>query len=301
VSAAVEIGSVGVPGARLHVERAGTGPALLLIAGGGGDAGMFAAARAHLTDRFTVLTYDRRGNSRSPLTGPDAPIDFGTQADDAAAVLDHAGVDEACVFGSSGGALITLELLVRHPSRVRAAVVHEPPAVALLGRDSPEWRALADVHEVAVRRGPMHGFAAFGAMTLTDPPRVFRTPAGRTLVARGSRVGLAAGTALRTLTRREPGTMARQLLNAGHMLWTEMPLALDWLPPLDRLADVPVPWCVAIGRDSAGRPYDRPGRVIAERAGVGCVEVPGGHTDYLEHPAGFAEALRELLADLRTR
>jgi pimeloyl-ACP methyl ester carboxylesterase len=301
VSAAVEIGSVGVPGARLHVERAGTGPALLLIAGGGGDAGMFAAARAHLTDRFTVLTYDRRGNSRSPLTGPDAPIDFGTQADDAAAVLDHAGVDEACVFGSSGGALITLELLVRHPSRVRAAVVHEPPAVALLGRDSPEWRALADVHEVAVRRGPMHGFAAFGAMTLTDPPRVFRTPAGRSLVARGSRVAVAAGAALRTVTRREPGTMTRQLLNAGYMLRTEMPLALDWLPPLDRLADVPVPWCVAIGRDSAGRPYDRPGRVIAERAGVGCVGVPGGHTDYIDHPAGFAEALRDLLADLQAR
>jgi pimeloyl-ACP methyl ester carboxylesterase len=297
----VRTGSVEVPGATLHLERAGTGPALLMIAGGGGDAGMFAEARAHLTDRSTVLTYDRRGNSRSPLTGPDAPVDFGTQADDAVAVLDHAGVEEAAVFGSSGGALITLELLVRHPSRVRAAVVHEPPAVALLGRDSPECRALADIHEVALRRGPMHGFAAFGAMTLTDPPKVFTTPAGRALVARGSRAALAAGTALRTLTRREPGTMTRQLLNAGHLLRTEMPLALGWLPPLDRLADVPVPWCVAIGRDSAGRPYDRPGRVIAERAGVGCVGVPGGHTDYIDHPAGFAEALRDLLAGLQAR
>ena len=162
----------------------------------------------------------------------------------------------------------------------RAAVVHEPPAVALLGRDSPEWRALADIHDVTLRRGPMHGFAAFGAMTMTDPPRVFRTPAGRSLVARGSQAALAAGAAARALTRRPPGTMTRQLLNAGHLLRAEMPLALDHVPPLDRLADVPVPWCVAIGRDSAGRPYDRPGRVIAERAGVACVEVAGGHTEY---------------------
>src|SRR3954470_17822083 len=35
---AVETAQVDVPGAQLHVERAGAGPALLLIAGGGGDA-----------------------------------------------------------------------------------------------------------------------------------------------------------------------------------------------------------------------------------------------------------------------
>jgi pimeloyl-ACP methyl ester carboxylesterase len=44
------------------------------------------------------------------------------------------------VFGSSSGAIVTLDLVTRHPDLVSAAVVHEPPFVELLG-DPGAWGA----------------------------------------------------------------------------------------------------------------------------------------------------------------
>jgi pimeloyl-ACP methyl ester carboxylesterase len=54
-------------GADLCVERRGDGPPLLMIAGGGGDGGAFTTLAGILAASHTVITYDRRGNSRSPL------------------------------------------------------------------------------------------------------------------------------------------------------------------------------------------------------------------------------------------
>jgi pimeloyl-ACP methyl ester carboxylesterase len=56
-----------VPGARLHYEVRGRGPVLLMICGGIYDAAGYAALADRLADAYTVVTYDRRGNSRSPL------------------------------------------------------------------------------------------------------------------------------------------------------------------------------------------------------------------------------------------
>jgi pimeloyl-ACP methyl ester carboxylesterase len=58
--------SVVVNGTMLYYELTGTGPSVLFIAGTTGDAGHFARVAAWLADEFTVVTYDRRGNSRSP-------------------------------------------------------------------------------------------------------------------------------------------------------------------------------------------------------------------------------------------
>jgi pimeloyl-ACP methyl ester carboxylesterase len=55
-----------VPGATLYYEVRGDGPVVLLICGGIYDAAGYAALAERLADRYTVITYDRRGNSRSP-------------------------------------------------------------------------------------------------------------------------------------------------------------------------------------------------------------------------------------------
>ncbi|MEU0572774.1 hypothetical protein ABZ297_46240 [Nonomuraea sp. NPDC005983] len=64
----MDTGTLAVPGADLHHEVRGRGPALLLI--NGGDAAMYGLLAPLLADHHTVITYDARGNSRSPLTGP---------------------------------------------------------------------------------------------------------------------------------------------------------------------------------------------------------------------------------------
>ena len=59
-----------VPGASLYYEVRGAGPTLLLISGGPADADVFAGLVGWLASRYTVVTYDPRGNSRSPFDGP---------------------------------------------------------------------------------------------------------------------------------------------------------------------------------------------------------------------------------------
>jgi pimeloyl-ACP methyl ester carboxylesterase len=50
---------------QLYYEVRGGGPPVLFIMGATGDAGHFATVADQLADKFTVVTFDRRGNSRS--------------------------------------------------------------------------------------------------------------------------------------------------------------------------------------------------------------------------------------------
>src|SRR4028118_575247 len=52
-------------GARIYHEVRGSGPSVLFIAGATGDGGHFERVAELLSDEFTVVTYDRRANSRS--------------------------------------------------------------------------------------------------------------------------------------------------------------------------------------------------------------------------------------------
>ena len=123
----------------LYYEVRGKGPAVLLIPGATGDAGQFTRAAERLADEFTVITYDRRGNSRSRKNEAASTPTMAAQADDAATLIRACGFSQAVVFGTSGGGVIGLELLARHPEVVRGAVVHEPPLVALLPHpDGPD-------------------------------------------------------------------------------------------------------------------------------------------------------------------
>jgi len=56
-----------VNGAELYYEIRGSGPPVVLIMGGTGDGGHFDTLADFLADEFTVVTYDRRGNGRSPV------------------------------------------------------------------------------------------------------------------------------------------------------------------------------------------------------------------------------------------
>ena len=96
-----------------------------------GDGGHFETLAELLADEFTVVTYDRRGNGRSPRPAGWAKTSPQAQADDAAALLAALGLAPAGVYGSSAGASFALCLTIRHPERVRCAVLHEPALVRL--------------------------------------------------------------------------------------------------------------------------------------------------------------------------
>ena len=106
----------------LCYELAGKGPRLLYISGSGGDLrarpGVFDGP---LPERFEVLAYDQRGMGRS--SKPDIRYSMAGYADDAAALMDAVGWDQALVMGISFGGMVAQELALRHPSKVRRLVL----------------------------------------------------------------------------------------------------------------------------------------------------------------------------------
>src|SRR3989442_9503848 len=123
---------VKVPGATLYYEVRGAGPVLLTIPGGPTDAGMFTSLADQLADRYTVVTYDPRGHSRSVLDGAPEDVSVELHADDAARLIDAVGGEPAYVLGGSGGGAVGLALITRQGDKGKRVVAHEPPVGELL-------------------------------------------------------------------------------------------------------------------------------------------------------------------------
>ena len=102
-----------------------------------------------LEHRFRVISPDFRGFGDTPL--PPEPF---ADADDVAELLDHLGVADAAVVGSSFGGRVALELATRHPDRVNSLVLLCPayrgvePSAAAEAFDAAESRLL-DAGDVA--------------------------------------------------------------------------------------------------------------------------------------------------------
>jgi pimeloyl-ACP methyl ester carboxylesterase len=107
--------------AELHWESEGNGVPLLLIAGLALGGSSWWRTVPALANRFRVLTYDHRGLGRSPSR---TQTHSTTQmAEDAVAVLDAAGVEDAHIYGFSLGGLVAQQVALRAPGRVRSLVI----------------------------------------------------------------------------------------------------------------------------------------------------------------------------------
>ena len=107
--------------AKLHWESRGDGPPILLIMGLGLSGGAWWRTVPVLAKQFRVITFDNRGVGRS--ASPRYAYTTEAMADDAASVLDAAGVETAHVYGISLGGMVAQQLTLRHRRRVRALVL----------------------------------------------------------------------------------------------------------------------------------------------------------------------------------
>ena len=111
-------------GTPIAFDRAGDGPALIVVAGALQDRSATVALAARLAPRFTVYRYDRRGRGDSGDTGP---YSVDREIADLSALIADAG-GSAFVFGHSSGAALALEAAARDVAIARLAV-YEPPYV----------------------------------------------------------------------------------------------------------------------------------------------------------------------------
>jgi pimeloyl-ACP methyl ester carboxylesterase len=288
--------TVQVPGGSLYYRTQGHGPPLMLIGGGPSNADTLSALAAHLAGDpddpgdpggdldhgYTVVTYDRRGYSRSHLDDRDAPASISEHADDVHRILADLGAGPAAVFGSSIGALIALELAAARPGAVGWLVVHEPPLGQLL----------AGADRAAFDAGGGEG----------DPGTALNALAGSVGVRRGAQAGpgagAGAGPGIGARPGAGPGGGAGDKARAGDIeLFVErdIPAVGRYHLDLDRLAPLAGRVVVAGGRDSRDfYPY-RCAALLAAELGVPLAELPGHHAGVIQYPAEFAAQLRKLL------
>ena len=111
-----------IDGTTIAFDRAGGGPLILFVTGAFNDRATCADVAKLLSDRFTVVTYDRRGRGDSTDT---APYSIDREIEDIDALINAVG-GPACVFGFSSGALLAL-MAAAHGLAIDKVVAYEAP------------------------------------------------------------------------------------------------------------------------------------------------------------------------------
>ncbi|WP_129664533.1 alpha/beta fold hydrolase [Phytoactinopolyspora endophytica] len=263
-----------VPGASIHYEVRGSGPVLIVIPGGPQDAGVFADLARHLADRYTVVTYDPRGNSRSVLEGAPGDQRVDVHADDAALLIDALGAGPANVFGTSGGAQIGLDLVARYPDRVRAVVAHEPPCTMMLDDPTQALAGDQDVYDTYRREGVDAAMRKFFADNgLDDEPGADDAPP----------------------SPEDLETFGRVSGNFEYFLAHGLIPLSRYVPDVEILRDHPR-ITVGLGEKSAAETIYDIGAALAKQLGNDPVYFPGDHFGFGPQAESFAETLHRVLS-----
>ncbi|MDD7919783.1 alpha/beta fold hydrolase [Actinomycetospora callitridis] len=268
--------TIAANGTTLYYERRGAGPPLLFISGATGDAGHWADVADLLADQYTVVSYDRRANSRSSRPEGYTTASITQQADDAAALLEELDLAPAVVYGNSAGAMILTDLVVRRPDLLRGAVLHEPPYAGMTSG--------GDEIVVGLQQLIGEGMAEGGPTRATE--LFLRWVAGDEVYESF-----------------DADLRARMLGNGEVLFGIELEPILGYLPTSDEIAGVRVPCVVASGAENRDPSAPRhwfweASEWLAEGLGVPVVETPGSHVPQASHPRELVAVLRPILARL---
>ena len=234
---------------------------MVFIHGLCGHADVWAEQAARLSDRVTCVRYDRRGHGRSSRGS--AAICPTRHADDAAALIEALDLAPCLAVGSSSGAVIALDLAMRH-------------------------RGLCGVSSSASRRS-----------SASTPTRARRSCASsRPASMRPSAEGdLRAGVdAFMSIVCAEMWSMLDEDRKDRLRDNAEIGFRDLQAPPLEvrpaDLAAVTIPALVVAGTTSHPAFSSVARRLAGGLPDARLVEIDGGHVPYLEHPDAFATSCR---------
>jgi pimeloyl-ACP methyl ester carboxylesterase len=245
--------------AEIYCERRGNGPVLLLIHGAMEDAGYYSSAADILADKFTVVSYDRRCNSRS---SGDRSVDMtvAQQARDAASIIKATGGGKAVVVGRSGGAIIGLELATTKPELIDFLIVYEAPVVE-------KWRSFVrNIYTKSQHEGSGAAQTEFMRSLINVPDSPI------------------------------PPDLNERLSGNVHFFFKhELRSFFGYLPNIEIIRKNNVNMVTAIERDSNNAYYVQATRALAARLGCENIEFPGHHDLSFWMPREFANAIQNTL------
>jgi len=256
---------------RLAVEVVdGPGPLLLFLHGVGGNRSNWRAQLAAFGERYRCAAMDARGYGDSG-DHPEARLEFGVLADDAARVIEALGGGAAVVVGLSMGGRIALDLYARYPAQVRALVLADTSAGA--PPDPAKLEAF-----MATRRRPL---LEEGKTPADIAPSIVAAIAGPDIPAEAH----------------DELIVSHGRLRAGTYLQT--------LDAVTRFADFPawetiaVPTLVIVGEHDRIAPPAYAAEIAAAIPGARLVVIPrAGHVSNIEAPDAFNAALGAFLDEL---
>jgi len=262
--------------AEIYCERRGNGTPLLLIHGAMEDAGFYSSTADILSDKFKVVTFDRRCNSRS-LGDRSTDMLVAQQARDAASIIETIGDGKAIVVGRSGGAVIGLELAASRPELINSLIVHEPPVIELLHEpESQRWRSFVqEVYDKSLNEGSEVAQIQFMESLVNVPAGPYPTD----------------------LNERLSG-------NVDFFFKHEFRAFFGYMPKINVIKNNKVNVVTATGIDSNDAYYVKATRALAAELGCSSVEFPGHHDVCFWMPQEFANAIQSTLArygHIRTR
>lgn len=119
---------VRINGILLHYRLAGpeAAPAIVLVNSLGTDARIWDQVIGLMSERYRILSYDKRGHGLSDAPPGDYALE--DHVDDLAGLLQHLGISQVAVAGVSVGGLIAQGFALRHPDRLTALILCDTAA-----------------------------------------------------------------------------------------------------------------------------------------------------------------------------
>ena len=259
-----------INGFDLYYERHGDGEPVVLVHGSWTDHLSWAFVVNELARTNQVVTYNRRGHSRSER-GPSAVVRR-VDEDDLVALVETLDLGPVHLVGSSHGASISLGVAARRTDIVRSVAAHEPP---LVGIATPGSALAADL--VPVLRALEAAAAAVGRGDAEAAAERFVDE-------------LALG----------PGAWAQLPLEARQTMVANTPTVIDlvddphWGEP-PRLADIAAPVLLTDGTASPSW-FRAIVEALTATADVTRHTFPdAGHAPHLTHPAEHVAVARSFI------
>ena len=271
----------GPDGRRLAYADEGAGPAVLCLAGLSRNGRDFEGLAARLARRFRVLRLDSRGRGGSErAVDPVAEYQVAVEAGDALALLDHLGLAEAAVVGTSRGGILGMAMAAARPGAVRALVLNDVGAAVETAGLGRIMGYLGRPPSAGTFEGVARDMAAASAETFPGvPPARWEAHARAVFDADAAgRPALSYDPALAEVT-------AAALAEAGERI--------DLGPLFAAAAGVPM--LVIRGANSDILSAATLAEMRAARPDLEAIEVPDrGHAPFLDEP-GVAEAIEDFL------
>ncbi|HEX5455610.1 MAG TPA: alpha/beta hydrolase [Stellaceae bacterium] len=152
---AAQSGYAPVDGIRIWYAIFGHGEPVILLHGGLANANYWGNQIRKLQQHYRVVVMDSRGHGRSTRNGQ--PYGYDLMAADVIGLMDFLKIRKAAIVGWSDGAIIGLDIAMRHPERVSklfafaansdpsgvADIAHSPVFNAFIARAQKEYEALS--------------------------------------------------------------------------------------------------------------------------------------------------------------